>query len=123
MQDDNIYAKQVTSVNTTTAIQHAPLSAAAVVTATGGTIQTAGLAISRVNPAGAITGVILQPGTINGQQIVVCNESGNSITMAAKATSNVQSGVTNVIPANAAATYIWDGSQGTPVWVCIGMGL
>jgi hypothetical protein len=91
-------------------------------TTTGGTISTA-QSISRVAPAGAITGVILSPGTKNGQVVFVVNEAAFSITMAAAATSNVKSGTTNVIPANAGATYVWDDQAATPIWNCVGMGL
>lgn len=83
-------------------------SATAPVTTTGGTIATAGLTTSRVAPAAAITGVILAPGTIPAQPVVVINESGFVITFAAAGTSNVSTGVAATIPALLAMPFVWD---------------
>lgn len=91
--------------------------------ASSGTIATAGLTTTRVTTGGAVTGVILAAGTKAGQVVMVVNESANSITMAAAATSNVQSGTTNVIPASAGAIYVWDSLASTPVWVCVARGV
>lgn len=85
-------------------------SSSAPATASSGTIATAGLGVSRVSPAGAITGVILQAGTTTGQMCTVINESANSITMAAAGTSNVADGVSCVIAANRAMWFCWDAS-------------
>ena len=82
--------------------------------ATSGTIATTGLGVSRVNPAGAVTGVILQAGGIAGQICIVVNESGNTITFAAAGTSNVADGVSAVIAANRAMWFVWD--SGTSRW-------
>jgi len=78
--------------------------------ASSGTISTANLGTSRVTTAGAVTGVIMAAGTIAGQTVIVVNESGNSITMAAAATSNVADGVSCVIAANRAMWFVWDSS-------------
>ena len=80
----------------------------------GGTITTAGLSVSRVTTAGAVTSVILQAGTASGQEVTVINESGNSITMATAGTSNVADGVSDVIAANNARTFVFD--TGTNLW-------
>lgn len=90
--------------------------------ASNGTITPAGI-VARVTTGGAVTGAIIANGTQNGQWLIVINESANTITMAAAATSHVASGTTNVIVANGGATYIWDDQASTPRWYCVGMGL
>lgn len=89
-------------------VQIAVQSGTAPATATSGTIATAGLGASAVNPAGNITGVILQAGTQPGQQVTVINQSAFTITFAAAGTSNVADGVSDVIPATSARAYTWD---------------
>lgn len=90
---------------------HAPIqSASAVSLASSGTISTAGLDVSRVTTSGAVTGVILQAGTYNGQRVLVSNESGNSVTFAASGTSNVAAGTGAVIAANTSHLLVWTGS-------------
>ncbi len=79
--------------------------------ATAGTITTAGLQVSRVAPAAAVTGVILQAGTQPGQKITVVNESAFSITFAASGTSGVADGTSDVIAANTAREFVWDSSN------------
>lgn len=84
--------------------------------ATSGTISTA-TPFSRVAPAAAVTGVILQPGTFRGQMCFVENNSGalgNTITFAAAGTSNVADGATAVIPGLAGRLFVWDAS--TSLW-------
>ena len=80
---------------------------------TGGTISIASV-VSRVNPAAAVTGVILPSGAMPGQQVTVLNESTFSITMAATATSRVADGVACVIAAQTTKTFTWD--SGAPAW-------
>ena len=86
-------------------------------TITGGTIPSAGIGLARCNPAGAITGVIVQPGTIDGQVLLIENSAAaaNTITMAAAATSNVANGVTTVITGLQLAVLVWNAS--TARWV------
>jgi hypothetical protein len=81
-----------------------------------GTITTAGLVISRVNPAAARTGCILQAGTQNGQVVWVVNEAAaaNSITFAASGASNVADGAADAIAGLTARLFVWDGS--TSLW-------
>lgn len=89
------------------------VTATAPVNVNGDTIPTTS-DIARSAPAGAITGVILQAGTANGQRVTVVNESAaaNTITFAAAGTSNVADGVTTVIPGLRASTFWWNASTG-----------
>ena len=81
----------------------------------GGTIATAGLVVSRVNPAAARSGCILQAGTQAGQVVWVVNEAAaNSITMAASGTSNVADGASDVVNGLTARCFVWDSS--TSLW-------
>lgn len=88
-------------------------SAAAPAVITGGTINTAGLGSSRVSPAGAVTGVILQPGTFPGQEVWVVNEAvaANTVTFAASGTSNVADGAAAAIAGLTARKFVWDSVQ------------
>jgi hypothetical protein len=85
-------------------------------TITGGTIPTAGMGLTRCSPAGAITGVILQQGTLDGQIIIVENDAAaaNTITFAAAGTSFVANGVTTVIAGLTAVAYVWNAT--TSLW-------
>lgn len=85
-------------------------SASAPVLASNGTIITAGVAVARVAPGGAVTGVILQSGSYGGQEVWVVNEStgANSVTFAAAATSNVADGTSSAIAGLTARKFVWD---------------
>lgn len=85
-------------------------SSSAPAVASSGTISTAGLAVSRVAPAGAVTGVILQAGSYPGQMVWVVNESvaANTITFAASGTSNVADGTSDVINGLTGRRFVWD---------------
>lgn len=87
---------------------------AALVLTTGGTIPTAGLYETRIAPAAAVTGVILQAGTYPAQEIMVVNESiaANSATPAVAATSNIADGVSGAIAGLTAKGYIWNSVVG-----------
>ncbi len=89
-------------------------SSSAAATASSGTITTSGVGVARVAPTGNITGVILQAGTIPGQQATVLNESAFTVTFAASGTSHVADGVSDVIAATTARNYIYD--TGTSLW-------
>jgi len=95
-------------------------SAAAATIANAGTIATANLGVSRVTTAGAVTGVIMQAGTVAGQQCIVVHEgtAANTITMATAATSNVAAGTTCVLSGLAAHLFVWD--SGTSLWYQVG---
>jgi len=89
-------------------------SDAATTVATSGTIFPTGLSVVRLTTGGAVTGVILDKGSSPGQTVTLVNESGNSITMAAAATSNVADGTSAVLAANRAFWLVWD--TGTNLW-------
>ncbi len=88
-------------------------STSAAVIANGNTITTSGVGIARVNPGANVTGIILQAGTLSGQQVWVVNESAFTVTFAA-ANSNVADGNTSAIAANTARLLVWDG--GVSLW-------
>lgn len=75
------------------------------------TISTANIRLARVNPAAAITGVILQAGTYTDQRVTVMNQGSgsSSITFATGATSNVAQGTSAVIASGTTRTFVWDG--------------
>lgn len=84
--------------------------------ATGGTLPST-RPFFRLTTAGAITGVILQKGSVDGQTIVIANTSANSVTFAVVATSNVLDGANVAIAATRACYLVWDASGGS--WVAI----
>lgn len=81
-----------------------------------GTIATAGLIVSRVNPAAARAGCILQAGTQSGQVVWVINEAAaaNSLTFDVAGTSHVADGTSDVINGLTARCFVWNGS--TSLW-------
>lgn len=61
---------------------------------------------------GAVTGIILPVGTVDGQELILFNtESANTITFAAAATSNVADGTAAVIGALRALVLVWDATS------------
>jgi hypothetical protein len=94
-------------------------SATAAAIASSGTVTTSGVGIARLAPAAAVTGIIMQAGTIPGQLCAVVNEAvaAFSATFATSGTSNVADGVNNVIPGLQAKLFIWD--AGTSLWYTI----
>jgi hypothetical protein len=90
-----------------------PSSASAIVPVNGGTLNPANVASVRLNAAATVTGVILAPGTVDGQTITLINEGAGSITFAASG-SNVATGVGSSIEAGTAIRYIW--SVRTALW-------
>lgn len=88
-------------------------SATAPVITNGTTIATSGVSsVARVAPGGAVTGIILQAGTRDGQVCWVVNEStgASTVTMAAAGTSHVADGVTTVIAGLRSACFVYDTS-------------
>jgi hypothetical protein len=83
-----------------------PSTAGAYAPANGGTIITANVASTRLSGAAATTGVIMAPGTIDGQEITVINEGAGSMTFAASG-SNVSDGGYDTIAGGTAKRYIW----------------
>jgi hypothetical protein len=98
-------------------------SATAVAIANAGTVATANIGVSRVSPASAVTGIILTAGTIPGQLVWVVNEAvaGNSVTFAASGSSNVATGVNEILPGLQSRLYVWD--SGTSLWYPVGNSL
>jgi hypothetical protein len=66
---------------------------------------------------GSRTGVILEAGTENGQQLIVVNNSDASetITFAAASTSNVAGGDSVSIAQNVCHRFVW--SEGLSKWI------
>jgi hypothetical protein len=95
-------------------------SATSVAIAGSGTITTTNLGVSRLAPAGAITGVIMQPGTFDGQCciVVITTAAANTITMAAAGTSNVAGGTTVVLAGLEAHFFVWESV--TALWYVAG---
>ena len=92
---------------------------AATTVAGSGTIDTT-VGWQRVTNAGAITGVILEVGTVHGQIciITVDKDASGSVTMAAAGTSHVGTGTGCVIAVGAGRIFIWDATDA--IWVELG---
>src|SRR5579859_160749 len=84
-----------------------------------GTINTAGVGIALVTPAAARTGIILQAGTINGQEVWVVNQgaAANTLTFnTTPATANVADSATETAIAGLTARkFVWIGGS-TNLW-------
>lgn len=78
--------------------------------ANGNTIATAGTGLSKVSSTAAVTGLILQQGTLDGQQVVVSNETAFTLTFAVSGTSHVADGISDVIPALTSRLFTYDGN-------------
>jgi hypothetical protein len=79
----------------------------------GNTINTLGMNMVRVSQAsGAVTGIILQQGSFDAQQVVVVNEGSNSVTFDVSGTSHVASGTAAVIAANTSRLFVYDSTTG-----------
>ena len=79
------------------------------------TITTANFGMVLLTTSGAYTGIILQAGTVDGQQIVLINNSGNTITWnATDTTSHVKAASSNTLAANSAMRFTYD--TGTSLW-------
>ncbi len=85
-------------------------SASAVVIATAGTITTAGLLASVINPSAAVTGIIMQAGTVPGQVCMVVNQSTFGVTFnTTPATSRVADSATlSAIPGLSHRIFVWN---------------
>jgi len=62
----------------------------------------------RLNPGGAVTGVIMPVGVEDGQVVDLINLSASSITFATAATSRVADGTSAIIAALTRMTLVWD---------------
>ena len=85
--------------------------------ANGTNIVTTARSMFRVTETGAVTGITMSAGVYAGQLFTLVNESAFTITFAA-ASSNVADGSSDVIPATAARTFVWD--SGTALWYRLG---
>ncbi len=83
------------------------------VLATGNTITPTGNAVI-FTTGGAVTGVIMAAGSVDGQEFTILNNSANSITFAAVGTSRVADGASAVIAANTRMTLVW--SAAASLW-------
>ena len=70
----------------------------------------------RLSAAAAATGVILAAGTEDQQEVLLFNESANTITFAAVATSNVANGTSASIASLTAMRLAWNAQAATPAW-------
>jgi hypothetical protein len=84
-----------------------------------GTINTAGVGIALVTPAAARSGIILQPGIMNGQEIWIVNQgaAANTLTFhTTPATSNVANAASaSAIVGQTARKLVWIGGA-TNLW-------
>lgn len=83
--------------------------------ASNATINT-NVAKASVAPAAAVTGIILQKGTVDGQgfDLVNLGTSTSTVTFATAATSNVQGGTGTSVAVTAVAHFVWD--AGSSLW-------
>ncbi len=78
--------------------------------AANGTITpVAGQSLVRTSAAGAVTGIIIAAGTNDGDLLIVLHTSAaaNTLTFAAKATSNVMGGAAISVAGLSAHVFIW----------------
>lgn len=92
---------------------------AATTVASSGTIDTT-IGWQRITNAGAITGVILEAGTVHGQLVIISvdKDASGTVTMAAAGTSRVGTGTACVIAVGAARMFIWDATDA--IWCELG---
>lgn len=91
-----------------------PATGSATAVDTGGTIAHNGAGVVRVATSSAAdkTGVIVAAGTFPGQSLVIVNNSGNKMTMASTATSNVANGTSCVLHTLSAIHLVWEPVDG-----------
>lgn len=105
--DTTIQRKAAATVGINGALVVGP-SASTPTLANNGTINTAGVGVAKVTTSGAVTGAILQAGTVDAQLIIIQNTSGNSITFATSGTSHVAAGTGKVLAANSSTLLSWN---------------
>lgn len=102
-----------------------PQSATAPAIANAGTIATTGLGVSRLSPAGAVTGIIMAAGTIPGQLCLVVNEAAqaNSLTFNATPGTSFVADSANEQPIYGLQSrlFVWDSAQS--LWYPVGNAL
>jgi hypothetical protein len=72
-----------------------------------------------VNPAGNVTGLALQQGATDGQEITVVNQAPFTLTFAEVNASNVADGASDTIAPLRAAKFRW--LAGSALWYRVGM--
>jgi hypothetical protein len=89
---------------------HTPKAGAVPAPISSGTLTHNNYGVMVVNPAAAITGVILTAGSFPGQRLVIINQAvaGNTITFAAVGTSLVANGVSCVIAGTKGMELVWN---------------
>lgn len=67
----------------------------------------------RYTPTAARTGLIIAPGTVDGQLFILQNDAGSTFTMtfAAAATSNVVDGTSAALPIQHSWLMVWDAAS------------
>lgn len=81
---------------------------------TNGATITSDKSYTAVAPAAAVTGIIMGPGSLDGQTMDVVNASTHTVTFAAAGTSLVATGTACIIPANEGTSFRW--SINTNLW-------
>lgn len=64
-----------------------------------------------VTNSGAVTGILMTAGRFDGEEVVLLNNTANSITFAAVGTSLVADGVSAIIAANTAMMLVYDSTS------------
>lgn len=78
------------------------------------TVNEQGVVVLTTALGAGVTGLIMQKGAVSGQQVVVLNNSSQSMTFAAVGTSFVQGGTGTSIAAGAGKKFIYN--TGTTSW-------
>lgn len=80
----------------------------------GSTISAHGYSVIPLTATGNVTALILSPPPNGWTQLTLINQSAFTLTFDLSGTSNVADGTSDVIPANSARTFIYDGN--TRLW-------
>jgi hypothetical protein len=95
-------------------LQYNPAGVAATLVTAGTITPVAGVVTLPVTMAAAVTGIIIAPGTADGQVCNIINTSAFTLTFAVAGTSNVADGAGDVIAALSYAAFLWDAT--TSLW-------
>lgn len=79
----------------------------------GSNIAVSGVTYVPVSSTGAVTGLTMSAGSVDGQMIVIDNTTAFSLTFAAVGTSRVRAGASAVIPANGTGVLFWNNTAAT----------
>lgn len=92
-----------------------PASGVSTTIANGNTV-TPTASIMRTTNVGAVTGLIVASGTVDGQTFTLINEGSGTVSFAAVGTSHVADGATTAIPVLTGRTLVWMANVVTPAW-------